>query len=233
MENNSGERFGPAVEGVPVQPPDRVTLTGELVELRPVDVARDTADLFAASHDPRDPHLWDYLPVGPFENERDFEQWLETVVVTSDPLALAVIDRETGRAAGMASYMRIVPEHAVIEIGFIWFGPHMQRTRGATEAIYLLARHSFEDLHYRRLEWKCNAFNGRSRRAAERFGFTYEGIFRNHMVVKGRSRDTAWYSILDSEWPDRRRAFEAWLRPENFKPNGEQRQTLEEIRAAL
>jgi RimJ/RimL family protein N-acetyltransferase len=142
---------------------------------------------------------------------------------------LAILPTETARAAGWASYMRITPAHGVIEVGNILFSPALQRTRAATEAMYLMARHVFEDLGYRRYEWKCNAENAPSRRAALRFGFTFEGIFRQHMVVKGHNRDTAWFAMLDHEWPVRKRAFEAWLQPENFDDDGHQRRTLAEI----
>ena len=135
-------------------------------------------------------------------------------------------------ASGVVSYLRIEPEHACIEIGHIWFGAPLQRTPGATETIYLLARHAFDDLGNRRLEWKCDAANARSRRAAERFGFTFEGVFRQHMIVKGRNRDTAWFSLLDSEWPAVRAAFEAWLAPENFDAGGRQRSPLKNVRTS-
>jgi RimJ/RimL family protein N-acetyltransferase len=133
----------------------------------------------------------------------------------------------------MASYLRIEPEHRVIEIGHIWFAPILQRTRQATEAIYLMARHAFDDLGYRRLEWKCNALNAASRRAAERFGFTFEGIFRQHMIIKGQNRDTAWFSIIDGEWPRVRATFEEWLAQENFDLDGRQRRSLSQIRSEL
>jgi RimJ/RimL family protein N-acetyltransferase len=136
-----------------------------------------------------------------------------------------------GRAAGYASFMRIEPAHGVVEVGNILLSPILQRTRAATEAMYLMARHVFEDLGYRRYEWKCNAQNEPSRRAALRYGFTYEGIFRQHMVVKDRNRDTAWFSMLDSEWPARKAAFEAWLDPSNFDENGEQRKSLQSLRS--
>ena len=150
-----------------------------------------------------------------------------------DPLFFAVVDVATQRAMGMASFMRFVPEHGVIEIGHIWFAPALQRTRQATEAIFLLARNAFDVLGYRRLEWKCDALNEQSRRAAERFGFTFEGVFRQHMVVKDRNRDTAWFSITDGEWPLRRAAFEAWLSPDNFDQSGLQRESLSALRALL
>ena len=199
--------------------------------LEPVDPARRANDLFAASEGA--PALWDYLAYGPFESLEAFTEWLRERAASHDPLFYAVIDRASGQARGMASLMRIVPEHGVIEVGHIWFAPVLQRTRQATEAIYLLARYAFDTLGNRRLEWKCDAQNEPSRRAAERFGFVFEGIFRQHMVVKGRNRDTAWYSITDSEWPAVRAAFEAWLAPENFDSSGVQRRSLVEVRHGI
>jgi RimJ/RimL family protein N-acetyltransferase len=154
---------------------------------------------------------------------------LEINVASEDPLFFALVPNFSGRAAGVASYMRITPESGVIEIGNIWFGVPLRRTTAASEAIFLLARHAFDDLGYRRLEWKCNSLNAASRRAAARFGFTYEGIFRQHLVVKSRNRDTAWYAIVDGEWPEIRGGFEAWLSPENFDAEGRQRRRLEEL----
>jgi RimJ/RimL family protein N-acetyltransferase len=173
------------------------------------------------------------MAYGPFESQAVFTAWLDERAASKDPVFYAVIDRAAGAARGMMSYLRIEPEHRVIEIGHIWFAPVLQRTRQATEAIYLMARHAFDDLGYRRLEWKCNALNAASRRAAERFGFTFEGIFRQHMIVKGGNRDTAWYSIIDGEWPIRRAAFEDWLSPENFDSSGRQRRSLSQIRSEL
>jgi RimJ/RimL family protein N-acetyltransferase len=157
--------------------------------------------------------------------------WLSACADSEDPQFFAIVDRATDRPAGMASYLRFAPEHRVVEIGHIWFGAALQRTPAATEAIYLLARHAFSDLGVRRLEWKCDAGNARSRRAAERFGFTFEGVFRQHMLVKDRNRDTAWYSMLDAEWPAVRAAFEAWLDDGNFDTQGRQRRSLAELRA--
>ncbi len=199
--------------------------------LEPVDPARHANDLFLASEGA--PALWDYLAYGPFESRRAFTEWLKERAASDDPLFYAVVDRASSHAQGMASFMRIAPEHGVIEIGHIWFAPVLQRTRQATEAIYLLARHTFDDLGYRRLEWKCDSLNLPSRRAAERFGFVFEGVFRQHMVIKGRNRDTAWFSMLASEWPPIRAAFEAWLSPENFDEEGRQRRSLFEIRAGV
>ena len=188
----------------------------EHVLLRPVEAATDAEPLYAVSHLPAgDPAIWTYLPDGPYESPehlREMLAWAETLRIALFHCG----DAAGGAPLGLASYQRITPEFGVIEIGHIWFGVPLQRTTAATEAIYLLARHAFDDLGYRRLEWKCNALNAASRRAAERFGFTFEGIFRKHMVIKGRSRDTAWFAITDEDWPPIRAAFQAWLAPENF-----------------
>ena len=215
----------------PARRPERAPLEGDTVRLEPVDPDRHAGDLFATSKGA--PALWDYLAYGPFESEPVFTEWLKDRAASDDPLFYAVVDRDSGTARGMASLMRIKPEHGVIEVGHIWFAPVLQRTRQATEAIYLLARHSFDDLGYRRFEWKCDALNEPSRRAAERFGFVFEGVFRQHMVIKDRNRDTAWFSIVDGEWPAVRAAFEAWLAPENFDPQGRQRRSLAELRTSL
>ena len=221
----------PGLDWKPAPPPERAPLEGETVRLEPVDAGRHAVDLFTASEGA--PALWDYLAYGPFPNQHVFTEWLRERRASDDPLFYAVIDRESGTARGMASLMRIVPEHGVIEIGHIWFAPLLQRTRQATEAIFLLARHAFDDLGYRRFEWKCDSLNEPSRRAAKRFGFVFEGVFRQHMVIKDRNRDTAWFSILDGEWPVVRAAFEAWLSPENFDPEGQQRRSLAEVRDNL
>jgi len=176
---------------------------------------------------------WLYLPYGPFAIKREFLAWLEERAPLDDPLAFTIIDRETAAARGIATLMSIEPEHGSIEIGHIWLSPPLKRTRQATEAIYLMARYAFDDLGNRRLEWKCNAENAPSRRAAERFGFTFEGVFRQHRVIKGRNRDTAWYSITDGEWPVRRAAFEAWLASDNFGADGRQRRSLADLREGI
>jgi RimJ/RimL family protein N-acetyltransferase len=221
----------PGLDWSPARTPERAPLQGETVRLDPVDPARHATDLFSASGG--DPRLWDYLAYGPFENQGAFTDWLKARAASNDPLFFAIVDRTSGTAQGMASLMRIKPEHGVIEIGHIWFAPVLQHTRQATEAIYLLARYAFDDLGYRRFEWKCDSLNAQSRRAAERFGFVFEGVFRQHMVVKGRNRDTAWFSITDGEWPARRAAFEAWLSPENFDPGGRQGRSLADIRQSM
>jgi RimJ/RimL family protein N-acetyltransferase len=212
----------------PARRPDRVPLQGARVRLEPIDPSRHQIGLFVAAGEPE---IWRYLPYGPYDDEAALAAQLEANAASEDPLFYAIVDLRDGRAGGMASYLRITPEHGVIEIGHIWLGLSLQRTREATEAIYVLARHAFDDLGYRRFEWKCNAANAASRRAAERFGFTFEGIFRQHQIVKGRNRDTAWYAMVDHEWPAIRAAFEAWLDDDNFDDDGRQRERLEDLRA--
>ena len=216
----------------PARFPDATPIAGALVVLEPLDAARHGDALFAAAHgDGADARLWEYLPYGPFSGDREgFLAHLESEAPSSDPRFYAVVDRATGRAAGVVSFLRIEPAHGSIEIGHIWFGASLQRTPQATEAIYLLARHAFEVLGHRRLEWKCDDANARSKAAALRFGFAPEGVFRQHMVVKGRSRDSAWFSILDGEWPAVGAGFRAWLAPENFDAEGRQRASLAELR---
>jgi RimJ/RimL family protein N-acetyltransferase len=206
--------------------PARTTIEGDRARLEPLDPDRHASDLFAAAQG--DDALWDYLPYGPFADREALAAHLRAQAASDDPLAFAVV--VDGRAAGVVTLMRIVPEHGVIEVGHIWFGAPLQRTPAATEAIYLLAREAFDGLGNRRFEWKCNAANDRSRTAAERFGFTFEGVFRQHMIVKGENRDTAWYSILDGEWPRVRDAFETWLDPANFDADGRQKRSLRSIR---
>lgn len=189
-------------------------------------------DLFdAAQGEGSDPALWDYLGYGPFADLAEFTTWLDDQARSEDPLFFAVVDQLSGRAVGIVSYLRIDATYGVIEIGHIWFGSALQRSRGATETIFLLVRHAFDDLGYRRLEWKCNNDNTRSKRAAERFGFTFEGIFRQHMITKGRNRDTAWFAIIDGEWAGIRTGFELWLAEDNFQADGSQRRSLIELRA--
>ena len=208
--------------------PRREPVRGPRVDLEPLDPARHGADLWAAAQ-AGDPGLWDYLPYGPFADEPAFRTHLDNQQASEDPLFFALVERAAGTAAGVASYMRIEPQHGCIEIGNIWFGAALQRTPAATEAIYLLTRHAFATLGNRRLEWKCDARNTRSRAAAERFGFTFEGVFRQHMIVKGRNRDTAWFSILDGEWPRIDAGFTRWLAPENFDVQDRQRERLADL----
>ena len=206
-------------------------LIGRFVTLAPVDPARDNEPLLRALHDDRDPHLWDYLPAGPFSGPGPvWDRWVMSLQTTPEAEFYSLIEAASGAAKGVGSYLRIDPANGSIEIGFLTFGAAIQRTPVTTETIYLFARHAFDDLGYRRLEWKCNALNARSCAAAERLGFTYEGTFRQAQVVKGRNRDTAWFSILDGEWPALRAAFEAWLEPQNFDADGRQLRTLASLR---
>jgi RimJ/RimL family protein N-acetyltransferase len=210
-----------------VESPQPTELRGSHVLLRLVDPATDAGPLYAQSHPPDgDPAIWTYLLTGPYASVEELRKMLEPASTSLDPLYFTVVLLAAERPAGMTSYLRVDATFGVIEIGNIWFGPALRRTTAATEAIFLLARHAFDDLGYRRLEWKCNALNAASRGAAVRFGFTFEGIFRQHMVVKGRNRDTAWYSITDGEWPAIRTGFAAWFAPENFDPRGRQLQPL-------
>jgi RimJ/RimL family protein N-acetyltransferase len=223
-----------SLDWTPARTPTRKPLTGATVRLDPLDPGRDARALYKASHDgDAGELLFRYLPYGPFVGFDDFKAWLDQCAASKDPMYFAIVDSKSGSPQGMAAFMRMAPEHGVIEIGHIWFSPSLQRTREATEAIYLMAREAFDGLGYRRLEWKCDALNEPSRRAAERFGFTFEGVFRQHLVIKDRNRDSAWFSILDGEWPVIRAAFEAWLAPENFDAGGRQRQSLSAVRDSM
>lgn len=216
----------------PRQLPTTGPLTGRFVSVVPTDPVRDAAALFAATS-AGDPRLWDYLPYGPFAEEATFAAWLRTHVDEPRLLPRTIVDNETGLPVGNASFMWIDQDHGELEIGHIFFSPGLQRTRSATEAIYLMIRHAFDDLGYRRLVWKCDANNARSIRAAERFGYRHEGIWRQHRIVKGRNRDTAWFSIIDRDWPDVKAAFEAWLDDVNFNAEGLQVRSLVEMRESL
>jgi len=211
----------------PVLLPLPETLRGHTVSLEPLNAANHTGDLWLAvqGHD----EVWAYLADGPYAHEADLQRALAEKERGSAAQFFAIVPRTSGRVEGYASYMRMDPANGVIEVGNILLAPSLQRTINATEAMYLMARHVFEDLGYRRYEWKCNANNEPSRRAALRYGFTFEGIFRQHMIVKGQNRDTAWFSMLDSEWPARKTAFEAWLDPTNFDAAGKQRKSLVQL----
>ena len=210
----------------PVPLPGQVTLRGRTVTLEPLDAERHAAALWKAlqGHD----EVWNWLADGPYASEAALSVAIKEKQAQTDAVFLAIVPAATGQVAGYASYMRIEPVHGVVEVGNILLAPSLQRTTAATEAMFLMASHIFAQ-GYRRYEWKCNALNLPSRRAAERLGFTFEGIFRQHMVVKGQSRDTAWFSMLDSEWPARKQAFQAWLALENFDSEGRQRQSLSQF----
>jgi RimJ/RimL family protein N-acetyltransferase len=223
--------IGPQVEAMPAKRPQRRTLDGRVVSIIPLNPVAHADALFKCACGKENEPLWLYLFEGPFATRAAFDSHLQQKASSEDPLFFAILDKPSGDAIGYAAYMRIEPTHRVIEVGSILYTPRLQRTIGATEAMYLMARHVFEDLGYRRYEWKCNALNAPSRSAALRLGFTFEGIFRQHMIVKGRNRDTAWFSMLDSEWPQRKAAFERWLAPSNFDANGRQKVSLSEINA--
>jgi RimJ/RimL family protein N-acetyltransferase len=221
--------LGPPVDLHPAPQPVHCVIEGRHCRLRPLDPARDGDGLYALSHGPESERLWAYLFTGPYPARADFDAHLAKIAAgTGDPIYWAVADRDD-RAAGWLSLMRIDRTHRVIEIGSILYTPVLQRTPAATEAQYLMARYVFETLGYRRYEWKCNDLNAPSKLAATRLGFTYEGLFRQHMIAKGRNRDTAWYSMLDREWPARKAAFERWLDPANFDAAGRQRRGLGEL----
>lgn len=215
----------PLPDWTPRARPARAPMVGRFCRLEPLEAARHAAGLFDAYAEDASGVGWTYLPYGPFGERGAFDAWLEKMTSGEDPLFFAILD-ESGRAVGVASYLRINPEMGTIEVGHIHYSPLLQTTRAATEAMYLMARRAFDELGYRRYEWKCDSLNAASRRAAERLGFTYEGTFRQHRMYKQRNRDTAWYSILDSEWPEVKRRLEAWLAPENFDDRGEQRTSL-------
>jgi RimJ/RimL family protein N-acetyltransferase len=221
--------IGFAVDPSPAPPPHPTVLTGRVVTLRPFDVSAQAKELYQATHGAERDDLWRYMNEGPFPSLAAFEAAFEKKQSSTDPLFFAIVENATGRPVGQAAYLRIEPAHRVIEVGNIVFTPALQRSCGATEAMYLMARHVFEDLGYRRYEWKCNALNQPSRRAALRLGFAFEGIFRQHTIVKGRNRDTAWFSMLDLEWPQRRASFEQWLAPSNFDPAGRQKLSLSQL----
>lgn len=213
----------------PAKLPDTRTLQGRFIRLEKLDTARHGDGLWDALEGPAaDRKLWDYLFVGPFPERGAFNDYLAGLEDSTDPWFYTVVDQQTGAIDGFLSLMSIVPNAGRIEIGHVTFGASMQRTPKATEAVYLLAKESFS-LGNRRLEWKCNANNARSKRAAERFGFSFEGTFRQHSVFKGQNRDTAWYSIIDSEWPAVQQAFETWLSVDNFE-DCQQIRTLEQLR---
>lgn len=221
----------PDLKWEPVEPPSRAPLQGEHVLLRPVDAGADAEPFFAATHPPAaEESIWRYMFDGPYKDAEEMRRAMEWAEGMDDPLFFTIVRLADQRPLGRAAYMRIKPEHGVIEIGGILFAPELQRTAAATEAIFLMARHAFDELGYRRLEWKCDANNEASRRAAARFGFAYEGVFRQHMVIKGRNRDTAWFAITDGDWPSLRSAFEAWLASENFDAGGQQKRALSELR---
>jgi RimJ/RimL family protein N-acetyltransferase len=230
----SGLPIGEPVDTAPAQYPERVTLVGRRVKLEPLDPAAHGDSLYASVclQGAENDRLWLYLFSGPFADRVAFDRYLRVITTEQDTVYFAIVDQATGNAVGHAAYMRMYPQDRTIEVGGVLFSPALQRSAAATEAMYLMAEYVFERLGYRRYEWKCNALNAPSRRAAQRLGFTYEGVFRQHLIVKGRSRDTAWFSMLDSEWPARKAAFLQWLEPANFDAEGRQKTALSALNQA-
>ena len=233
IDHGTGLPIGPRLaDPGPAKVPQRVVLEGRYTRLEPLDPERHGDDLHAASTLSDRAARFRYMPELPPDAREVFDAWLSGVAASPDPLFFAVVDRATGRAEGWQTLMRITPVHRCIEIGNIYWGPRMAGTRVATEALYLFAAHVLEELGYRRYEWKCDALNAPSRRAALRFGFTYEGHFRRAVIIRSRNRDTAWFSIIDEEWPALKAAYERWLAPENFDGDGRQKSRLSELTAA-
>jgi len=224
------QAVGEALSGWTARPaPPRTAMEGRFCRLEPLDPARHAQDLFAANQRDAEGRNWTYLFVGPFADFGSYRVWLEQVAKADDPLFHTIVDLRTGKAVGVATFMRIDRPNGVIEVGNINYSPLLQRTPAATEAMFLMMCRVFDELGYRRYEWKCDALNAPSRAAALRLGFQFEGIFRQAVIYKGRNRDTAWFSMIDSEWPALKRAYEQWLAPENFDAEGGQRRKLTEL----
>jgi RimJ/RimL family protein N-acetyltransferase len=222
-KNELGQPVGRTLDGFePARLPRNEILEGDWCQLTPLSSKAHASDLFAAFAHDADGRDWTYLPYGPFADLSAFEAWLGSVEAAADPFFYAVLEKQSTRAVGLLSLMRMVPAHACIEVGHVHFAPAIQRTAAATEAVFLACAYAFDELGYRRMEWKCDALNERSRRAAQRLGFEFEGVFRQHLVYKDRNRDTAWYAITDREWPAVRRTQERWLAKTNFDPAGNQ-----------
>ena len=231
--NELGQPIGAALPDWSARPrPPRTAIAGRFCRIAPLDPERHAVDLFAANSEDREGRNWTYLPYGPFASFDLYRNYLDAAARRDDPLVHAIIEQASGQAVGVASLMRIDQAAGVIEVGGINYSPRLQRKPAASEAMYLLMRRVFDELGYRRYEWKCDSLNAPSRAAAQRLGFRYEGLFRQATVYKGRSRDTAWFSILDAEWPDLRSAFERWLDPANFDDGGHQRKSLAALREA-
>jgi RimJ/RimL family protein N-acetyltransferase len=230
--NPLGQPIGFPVEGWTARTrPQSAPMTGRFCRVEPLDAGRHAAELYAANSEDREGRRWTYLPWGPYAGFDDYLAAIEAGLRREDFIAHAVIDEASGKAAGVASYLNINPAAGSIEVGGIAYSPALQRKPAGTEAMYLMMRRVFDELGYRRYEWKCNALNAPSRAAAERYGFRFEGVFRQADIVKGRNRDTAWFSIIDSEWPAIKAAFERWLDPANFADDGRQRVSLSALTA--
>lgn len=231
--NELGQPIGPPLpDWRGVERPPRTAMAGRYCRLEPLDPTRHAEDLYQANALDPSKRNFTYLTIGPFDSFDAYREWMTGAAKSEDPLFHAIVDTSTGKAAGIATYMRIDPKNGVIEVGNLNFSPLLQRKPAATEAMYLMMKRAFE-LGYRRYEWKCDSLNAASRAAAQRLGFSYEGIFRQSVIYKGRSRDTAWYAMIDSEWPELERAFLRWLDPDNFGASGKQRLRLSELTAPV
>lgn len=229
IQNHLGQPIGFAVPGwTPPARPPRLPLQGRFCRLEPLAPERHAAELYAANQLDSEQRIWTYLPYGPFLTFECYLEWIRGSSLSNDPAFYAIVDQKTELPVGIASYLRIDPANGSIEVGHLAFSPRLQRTPAATESMFLMMQQAF-DLGYRRYEWKCDALNLPSRRAAERLGFKFEGLFRQAVIYKQRNRDTAWYSIIDCEWPLLRRAFLHWLSPENFDSQGTQKERLSEF----
>ncbi|MBO6520719.1 MAG: GNAT family N-acetyltransferase [Rhodospirillales bacterium] len=232
LTNDLGQPIGfPLADWKPCDPPPRTPMTGRTCRLELLDRDKHLSDLYAAFSKDTEGRIWTYLPCGPFDTEADYREWVEGACFNDDPLFHAIIDLQTEKPVGVASYLRIDPKIGSIEVGHINYSPLLQRSIAATEAMYLMMARVFDELGYRRYEWKCDSLNAKSCAAAERYGFTFEGIFRQCTIYKQRNRDTAWYSILDTEWPALKDAFQTWLDPANFDDDGNQKQALSVLTA--
>ena len=229
--NQYGQPIGPEVAGWSARPrPPRTELAGRYCQLEPLDPQRHAAELYAAYMEAPDGRDWTYLFDERLEREEDFHAYISRIASSEDPMHFTIVESQSQKALGTAALMRIDPANGSIEVGWITFSPRLKQTVAATESMYLMMRLAFDTLGYRRYEWKCDSLNAPSRAAAERYGFIFEGIFRNAVIYKGRSRNTAWYSIIDQEWPRIRSAFEAWLDPANFDQSGRQKRRLQDFR---
>ena len=218
----------PLTDWKPCDHPPKTALRGQFCTVEPINVEKHGRSLFEANLEAENGRFWTYLGYGPFTHFSEYKQWIQKTCLGNDPQFYAIVNNQSGEAIGVASYLRIHPEMGVIEVGHINFAPKLQQTPAATEAMYLMMKNVFETLGYRRYEWKCDALNEPSKKAAMRLGFKPEGVFRQATMYKGRNRDTAWFSILDSEWPNLKTKFEAWLQDTNFDANGKQIQRLQE-----
>jgi RimJ/RimL family protein N-acetyltransferase len=234
LTNALGQPIGPPVTGWTPRPrPPRTPIEGRTVRIEAIDAERHAADLFAANAVDGEGRMWTYMGYGPFATLDDYRTWMRTTCLGDDPLFHAIIDKTSGKAAGVASLLRIDPANGVVETGHIAYAPALQRTLAATEAMFLLMRRVFDELGYRRYEWKCDALNAPSRQAAGRLGFSFEGIFRQAVIYKGRNRDTAWFAVIDKDWPALKAAYETWIDPANFDAAGRQKQSLSALTAKV